>query len=48
MTLAELGTDRDGNPIWSLSGERTKNGKPHIVLLSPQAIAICIPKITRR
>ena len=48
MTQAELGTDRDGNRIWSLSGERTKNGKPHVVPLSPQAIAILddLPEVT--
>src|SRR5262249_43961022 len=40
MTWNELSSDRDGNPIWSLPGSRTKNGRPHTVPLSLQAMTV--------
>ncbi len=44
MTWGELGQDRS---LWTLPGERTKNGKPHFVHLTDQAKAILldIPKV---
>ncbi|MGD0634684.1 MAG: tyrosine-type recombinase/integrase [Beijerinckiaceae bacterium] len=40
MTRSELGADDAGRPIWTLAASRTKNKRPHIVPLSPQACAV--------
>jgi integrase len=47
MEWAELDLD---NSTWIIPAERTKNGKPHIVPLSPQAVAILtsLPRKTDR
>ncbi|QQP89819.1 site-specific integrase [Skermanella sp. TT6] len=39
MTWAEV-HDTDDGPIWRIPGGRAKNGKPHAVPLSPQAMAL--------
>jgi integrase len=40
MRRAEL-TGLDGDrPTWEIPGERTKNGRPHIVPLAPLALSI--------
>jgi integrase len=40
MTRAELQRLDGENPEWHLPGERTKNRRPHIVPLSPLAVAV--------
>lgn len=40
MRRAEL-SDLDGDkPAWEIPGDRTKNGRPHVVPLAPQAVKI--------
>lgn len=40
MDRSEL-SDLDGNrPLWEIPGKRTKNGRPHLVPLVPQTVAI--------